>query len=225
MKKILSTLFLCLAAIVVVSSVQTPAFAASYLTKYIKKTSNVYSSTSKNKKKLSTIAINTKVKVIPATKTMYRLTYKGRKGYIYKSNTSYSPKNVVLYMHRPLKIYNTNKTTKKVIYETAYVNDALNTKSPLDSDMVKVKYYIDDDIIEGYAYREQLYSKPLTLHFKFIKTTKAWKEVGKNTLEESKITFKKGFEFSNQDLYPNTMYTFKYKGSTYDIEADYVKRY
>lgn len=57
------------------------------VTRYVVKRSYLYSSTKKHKKRKATISVNVKVKTISSLSSkMYHVSYKGKKGYIKKSN-------------------------------------------------------------------------------------------------------------------------------------------
>ncbi|MCQ2010423.1 GH32 C-terminal domain-containing protein [Sporolactobacillus sp. STSJ-5] len=127
------------------------------VTRYVHKSSYLYSTNTSKKRKGIKIATNVKLQTISTLSSkMYKVTYKGKTGYVYKVNLGTKAQSVTRYVHKPSYLYSTN-TGKKRKGIKIPKNTKLKTKSPLSAKMYKVTYKGKT----GYVYRVNLGTKPL----------------------------------------------------------------
>ncbi|OIK08001.1 DUF4352 domain-containing protein [Bacillus sp. MUM 13] len=131
------------------------ASASSKYTYYVHKTAYLYSSTKSSKVKLKTIDINVKLTTYSKkTSSMFKVTYGGKTGYVYKSYLSTGTTAVTRYVKSASNLYTSTSSNKKKIASIT-VGTALTTRSPLSSTMYKVTYKGKT----GYVYKSGLSSQ------------------------------------------------------------------
>jgi ribosomal protein L21E len=127
------------------------------VTRYVHKASYLYTTNTKDKRRGVKIPTNTKLKTKSVLSSkMYKVTYKGKTGYVYKVNLSSKALSVTRYVHKASYLYTTNTKDKRRGVKIPK-NAKLKTKSALSSKMYKVTYKGKT----GCVYRANLGSKPL----------------------------------------------------------------
>lgn len=134
---------------------------------YVVKTSTLYDTTTSKKRKITTIPVNTKLSTTSSkSSSMYKVTYKGRTGYVYKSNLADKAKPVTKYTVKTSNLYSSN-TSKSKILASVPVNVKLSTTSPVSDKMYQVKYKGKT----GYVYRGNTGDKPKAVEKYTVKTS------------------------------------------------------
>lgn len=134
------------------------AEASSTYTYYVKTTANLYSSTSSSKKKLTTVPINTKLTTSTSKSSkMYKVTYKGKKGYVYSSNLSKTKVKLSFFVKKGAGLYS-NTTSKKVKLDALPINTKVTTTSIKTDKMYRVTYGSKT----GYVYASNLSTKKVS---------------------------------------------------------------
>ncbi|MCO7127184.1 GW domain-containing glycosaminoglycan-binding protein [Sporolactobacillus shoreicorticis] len=109
-------------------------------TRYIRKTSYLYSSRDASKQRIWKIAINKKITTDSNLNyKMYHVNYKGKRGYVYKSNLSSYKKAVVKYVKKKSKQYKNYSRTKRYS-GTIPLGTRLETQSPQSNKLFWVSY-------------------------------------------------------------------------------------
>ncbi|MFT8707803.1 MAG: GW dipeptide domain-containing protein [Sporolactobacillus sp.] len=122
------------------------------VTRYIHKTSYLYTSRDASKTRLQKIAINKSLTTDSnLNSTMYHVNYKGKRGYVYKVNLSTRKTPITKIVMKSSKIYKDYSHTKK--YTTKIpVQTQVTTTSPQSNKMFWVSYRG----IHGYVYASNL---------------------------------------------------------------------
>lgn len=110
---------------------------------YVTKTAYLYNKNTKKKHRVGKIPLNYKVSTKSSSKLkLYKIKYKGKYRYIFKSKLTKKPKKITRYVVKRSYLYNSNKKTKRRIASvpTISVNVKLTTTSALSSKMYKVTY-------------------------------------------------------------------------------------
>lgn len=136
----------------------TPAHAQVGRTYYVHQSAYLYNA-SKRGHAIATLPVNAKLTTTSGrTSKRYRVTYKGRKGYVSRANLLTRRTNVTRYVYNTAALYTASSASKQQI-QTLAVDKSVVT----DSDLSQTMYHVTVNGRTGYVYRSRLSSRKRTI--------------------------------------------------------------
>ncbi|MFT8309741.1 MAG: GW domain-containing glycosaminoglycan-binding protein [Sporolactobacillus sp.] len=131
------------------------------VTRYIKKTSYLYTSSNAAKQRVQKIAINKSLTTDSSLgNKMYHVNYKGKRGYVYAVNLSTKKTPITKYVIKASKRYKNYAHTKNYKGNIP-VNTVLTTTSPQSNKL----YWVNYNGVNCYVYASNLASQPLNYSY------------------------------------------------------------
>ncbi|EST11976.1 GW domain-containing glycosaminoglycan-binding protein [Sporolactobacillus laevolacticus] len=147
-----------------------PAHAKASRTYYVHNTASFYSA-SNAKQQIGQIPINAKLKTTSKkTSRMYKVSYAGKTGYVYRSSLWTKRTTVKRYIHKTAYLY-TGSTAAKQRIQTIAINNSLTTDSNLNNKMYHVTYKGK----KGYVYATNLSTQKTPITKFVIKASTRYK--------------------------------------------------
>ncbi|EST11977.1 GW domain-containing glycosaminoglycan-binding protein [Sporolactobacillus laevolacticus] len=183
-----------------------PAQAKKSYTYYVHKTSKLYTNSKSSKQFIRYVPINAKLTTTSKKSSkMYKVTYGGQTGYVYRSNLWTRRTTIGRYIHKTSYLYSSRDGSKQRIWKIA-VNKSLTTDSNMNSTM----YHVNYNGRRGYVYKSNLSPYKTTVVKYVKKDSRQYKDY--NHTRRYSGTIPLGTRLETQSPQSNKMFWVTYNG-------------
>lgn len=183
-----------------------PAQAKKSYKYYVHKTSKLYTNSKSSKQFIRYVPINAKLTTTSKKSSkMYKVTYGGQTGYVYRSNLWTRRTTIGRYIHKTSYLYSSRDGSKQRIWKIA-VNKSLTTDSNMNSTM----YHVNYNGRRGYVYKSNLSPYKTTVVKYVKKASRQYKDY--NHTRRYSGTIPLGTRLETQSPQSNKLYWVSYNG-------------